>query len=229
MNDNTFYITLGSKLRAFRKAKHITLQDLSQQLNKSIATVSKYETGEIAVSLDVLTDICSILNINISTLFPDTPVSESADFQKFHTHFSDTLFLYWYNKEIDLIREAVIETKTSSAESILYLDSAHAEDYRQADYLYTGSVSCTDAGSEFLYTNIVPPFDKVFIRLPSFFKKKTSRTGMMSCITSYYQNVTVKVLAIDTRVSKPESLKDQLIYTAEEIKILKRTNFLTLY
>ena len=47
MDSCDFYTTLGKKLRARRRTKHMTLSDLSKKLNKSVATISKYEKGEV--------------------------------------------------------------------------------------------------------------------------------------------------------------------------------------
>ena len=54
--DHSFYETLGLKLRTYRKAKQLTLSDLAKVLNKSLATVGKYEKGEISIDLEVLRD-----------------------------------------------------------------------------------------------------------------------------------------------------------------------------
>ena len=35
MNSGSFYVTLGQKLRARRRSKHLTLSDLAEKLNKS--------------------------------------------------------------------------------------------------------------------------------------------------------------------------------------------------
>ena len=58
MDSCDFYTTLGKKLRARRRTKHMTLSDLSKKLNKSVATISKYEKGEVLISIDTLVDIC---------------------------------------------------------------------------------------------------------------------------------------------------------------------------
>ena len=68
MDSCDFYTTLGKKLRARRRTKHMTLSDLSKKLNKSVATISKYEKGEVLISIDTLVDICQILNIDIASL-----------------------------------------------------------------------------------------------------------------------------------------------------------------
>lgn len=226
MLDNTFYEELGSKLRAFRKIKNMTLKDLAKELNKSASTISKYENGEIAISIDLLVDICQTLNIDIASLLPCTFTDKSSvPTAKYKNYFTDHLFIYWYNKELGKVKEATIENASTSNTSFLYFGSEDEKEYRKSDYIYTGTMTYSDTSTVFLYTNVLPPFDNIFIRLSSLIQKNSPRIGIMSCITSYYQGVTVKILASTTRVPNPESLKEQLIYTPEQIKNLKRTNF----
>jgi transcriptional regulator with XRE-family HTH domain len=225
MSTTNLYVDLGQRIRAFRKAKHITLQTLSKEVNRSIATLSKYETGEIAIGIDALVDICTYLGVDASMLLPSTlSVGNSEDIAT-HPNFQHSIFLYWYNREDDMVREAVIENRKDSFESILYFDTAAGTDYHKSNYLYTGTAYYTDVSTEFLYTNVTSPHDKVFVRLPSFFKKEAQRTGIMSCVTTYYQNVTVKLVALETRIKDADSLKKDLIYSNEEIKTLRATNF----
>ena len=44
---------LGQRLREYRKAKNITIEELGNLIGKSKATVNRYETGEIL--MDILT------------------------------------------------------------------------------------------------------------------------------------------------------------------------------
>lgn len=69
---DTYYENLGTKIRASRKVKHISLSHVAQHLNKSLSTVAKYETGEIAIDVESLHKLCSYLGINISDLIPDS-------------------------------------------------------------------------------------------------------------------------------------------------------------
>ena len=65
---NSFYETLGLKLRACRKAKNVTLAELAENLNKSLSTVSKYEKGEIAIDVEVLADYCAYLDLDMADI-----------------------------------------------------------------------------------------------------------------------------------------------------------------
>ena len=110
MDSCDFYTTLGKKLRARRRTKHMTLSDLSKKLNKSVATISKYEKGEVLISIDTLVDICQILNIDIASLLPITSTDKSAaEIARYQNYFSDKLYLYWFNGEKNCLQKAVLE------------------------------------------------------------------------------------------------------------------------
>ena len=115
MDSCDFYTTLGKKLRARRRTKHMTLSDLSKKLNKSVATISKYEKGEVLISIDTLVDICQILNIDIASLLPITSTDKSAaEIARYQNYFSDKLYLYWFNGEKNCLQKAVLENKNLS-------------------------------------------------------------------------------------------------------------------
>ena len=48
----------GERLKEFRKAKGYSLDNIANALNKTSATVSRYETGDILPDLETLSLIC---------------------------------------------------------------------------------------------------------------------------------------------------------------------------
>ena len=59
---------IGSRIRSFRRAQGMTLQQLADKIHKSRASVSKYETGEIVVDIETLYDISQALNVELNVL-----------------------------------------------------------------------------------------------------------------------------------------------------------------
>ena len=53
----------------FRKEKKLTQEDLGQQLGVKRNTVSSWESGINALDVEVLFQICQILNVSVSDLF----------------------------------------------------------------------------------------------------------------------------------------------------------------
>ena len=51
-------IEIGVQIRLFQKKKNkMILSDLSKLINKNIATISKYEKGEIVINIETLYEI----------------------------------------------------------------------------------------------------------------------------------------------------------------------------
>lgn len=59
--NNFDYPAIGQRIKTLRKRKGLNQTELAQQLNKSLRTVQKYETGEIEVSIAVVNQIADIL------------------------------------------------------------------------------------------------------------------------------------------------------------------------
>ena len=64
---------IGKRIRAFRKARHMTLEELAQILCKNKSTLSKYETGEIVLDIETIYEISRALGIHVEQLLYCTP------------------------------------------------------------------------------------------------------------------------------------------------------------
>ena len=211
----SFYKTLGQKLKAGRKMKGITLTELAEAVHRSPASLSKYENGEVNIAIDSLVEICTALNMDISELLPATYVD-----------LIDRLYIYWYNGEEKRVKNAMIENSHPSMKSKIYFVTDAENSEYQSDFIYHGTVSYSDTSITFYYTNEAPPFDKVFIRMPLLFQKGRRQTGIMSCISLYYQGITLKILISHEPLTVTDEIRNELLMTPEEIKELKRTNML---
>ena len=70
-------------LKAFRRSRQITLEMLGEKINKTKATVSKYEKGEIVPDFITILEICNSLNISVSQLFPVNEQEENMSLDSF--------------------------------------------------------------------------------------------------------------------------------------------------
>lgn len=67
---------VGGRIRLYRKAKKLTLLELSQKIHKSKATLSKYETGDITIDIETLFDIADVLGIKVQQLIDFAPAQK---------------------------------------------------------------------------------------------------------------------------------------------------------
>ena len=54
------------RLRELRKSRRITLTQLGKAVNKSAATICKYERGEVPMTVETLLDICCYFGVPIT-------------------------------------------------------------------------------------------------------------------------------------------------------------------
>ena len=62
---------IGAEIREVRKARNLTLKDLSEEVDCSIAYLSRIERGEARVSVDLLEQISAALDVDPKWFFPD--------------------------------------------------------------------------------------------------------------------------------------------------------------
>ena len=67
---------IGSRIRQYRKLQRLTLQQMADHLQKSKATMSKYESGDIILDVEVLYAIANLLQISINQLTDYNPDRE---------------------------------------------------------------------------------------------------------------------------------------------------------
>ena len=60
---------LGLNIAYYRKEKGLSQSQLAELVNVSRTHMSRIETADCAVSLDVVFDICDVLNVKPSRLF----------------------------------------------------------------------------------------------------------------------------------------------------------------
>lgn len=64
---------IGGRIRALRKSQGLTLQQLSEKIHKSRASLSKYEAGEIVLDVETLYEISKALDVDIRQLLDACP------------------------------------------------------------------------------------------------------------------------------------------------------------
>lgn len=227
MQKDTFYKELGQKLKACRKMRGIPLKSIAKDLERSIGTVSKYENGEIIISLDVLLDYCRCIQIDPSVVLP--PASDLTDSrQDRYTHlYIDQLWLYWYKKTTDRIHMSCIRCDNNTMKAELYFDLQDPKNRQSCLYLYQGKVVYSDHSISFFVQNTIAPYDTLTLNIPTMYKESEYRyrIGLSTGITFNYQNVGVKILASSDLISDRDFLIKKLTVSREEIRTLKKRNY----
>lgn len=75
------YKLIGGRIKTKRKAAGKTQEQLAEKLSVSVGYVSQLERGVTKISLDTLSEICAILNCDMSFFITGTATGENAYLQ----------------------------------------------------------------------------------------------------------------------------------------------------
>lgn len=75
------YKLIGGRIKTKRKAAGKTQEQLAEKLSVTVGYVSQLERGVTKISLDTLSEICSILNCDMSFFITGTATEENAYLQ----------------------------------------------------------------------------------------------------------------------------------------------------
>lgn len=137
INQNIF----GKNLRILRKSRKLTLDSLGDSINKTKATVSKYEKGEIIPDITTVLEICNVLDISISQLFPMN--------SKTHKHLSknpfktNVIYMYYYTEDI-LITSILEICENNNEIKVNYFNGVKdiVKYANKTSYIYEGFMEC---------------------------------------------------------------------------------------
>lgn len=89
---------VGMRIKKIRKSKSLTIEEFSRMINKSKATVSKYESGSISMDLETLHDIAEALDVDIKTFFAHRTGNSNRDFLPKDFYFNKPeIYMYYYD------------------------------------------------------------------------------------------------------------------------------------
>ncbi len=72
-------MTMGEKIRRYRKGRGWTLDELSKRSGLAISTISKAERGQLSLTFDRFINLTEALELDVSDLFDDLKPSIGAD------------------------------------------------------------------------------------------------------------------------------------------------------
>lgn len=161
---------VGSRIHLYRKQQNLTLEQLAFLLDKSISTVSKYETGKISIDIETLYAISKILHVSIEQLI-DYHVNEKRVTQDHATSgFFTQKKKYWMyqyfapmKKIVECIVEIIPDPGDAADKIVLYYDAHNADDYTDSSFLYRGFISYYDSYATMKLTNAFNAKDEIFI------------------------------------------------------------------
>lgn len=226
-------IHVGKRIRLYRKMKNLTIEVFAGMINKSKATVSKYENGDISIDIETLFSIADALEISVNQLVDyENPaaVSETEGNALSKKKTGKTrYYLYFYDGRRGRIVKNIIEVQ-GVGENGIYNANFYAdlEDYSNCyncKFLYHGTMRKFDAFTNFNFENQNNKVEQVFMYAINSFTHNSRMVGMLSGLsTQPILPASFKFLLSPDIMEENEEMKEQLVFTKEDIKQIKKMN-----
>lgn len=222
--------TIGENIRKYRVAYNMTLKELSSKLHKSISTVSKYEKGDISLDMPTFMELARIFKVSPSLLLGGEP--EFITEEPLYDTSADKLYMYSYDSQNKSIVQSIIEQYPSMSQSNTYRvqlfndvkDLSNPGDcggFYVGEYKQEGFI-----GTYFLHNQMTT--EHVLISCIRNLVSSNQKLGLMSGLSNYTMlPITMKVVISNTEITNKEALINQLLFSKEDYKIMKKTNYLS--
>lgn len=234
MSDISLHV--GSRIKKYRKSKGLTIEQLGLIINKSKATISKYENGSVAIDLDTLHSIATALNVNIMSLMDYNVWEENTPENINSTYFDrSNIYLYYYDGRTDKIVKTLIckipaenKTKSDPIKVIMYQGIDSFETIERAQHIFVGDMIPYDTITHFILTNQVNHTEKMYICIFNPLHANSRAIGMLSGIASnpFFGPVALKVLASNEILEESDDLLNVIKLQALDHQILESLNML---
>lgn len=229
MNQKEFCMEIGTKIRAFRKLKHLTQKQLADQMHKSLACISKYEKGEIVMDICTLYECANALNIIPQMLLPqntaDSIVANPAP-QKLPQFFQHTpLYYYGIRSNRAETVAAAIEIDPENGKVTVYFDLTDPVNYRNSKYILHGDIFCSDANIRIFCSNPFLGGDFIMINCRTAALMDDRVFAFAATLTPNYRIRASKAILTPERLHNPNSILPQLKITKEQLKEAKKNDY----
>ncbi|MGN1415010.1 MAG: helix-turn-helix domain-containing protein [Anaerovoracaceae bacterium] len=219
----------GSNIRLYRQSLGISLQNFSEQLHKSKATVSKYENGQISIDLETLLEICQILRVPAYKLLPKAkPVLQEKERGLFHSR----QYLYSYARKGRKLTKSVLDHYTgvdATMDVTFFYDVPDFDQLEKCRGLFEGTMCKEGTILNYQFVNRRNSTEHTFLCCLESLVNDGYNMGLLSSIS--YDTISpnaIKVVISPVPLKENDQLKELLLFDREDIQRLKRDNMLTI-
>lgn len=223
---------VGSRIRLYRKTSGLTMDELARKVHKSKSSISKYESGQIAVDIATLFDIAQALDVSPNQLMDYSPPSQNAASLTGNNVFdqADCLYLFhMYRKNVHLSiihfgpEDGVGKTAT------MFYKVDDADNLEQCDCIYHGHMHSHSTVLNFVFRNYHNPAENILLNFCIPMRKTSTLVGMISGLGMNTMMPTArKIILSSDRLTAGDHLREMLTLSSETLREIKNNNMLVI-
>ncbi len=219
---------IGRIIKQARKDARMNLTMVAMKINKSPATLSRYENGEILPDIETLCALSNCFSVNILKQL------SFACFEKVDAPIVNDqppLYMQYYDGKMHKETLSIIKTVTTStgtaSRMVCYHNVKNVNDPDSYKNLYEGKLLGSNAGTYLSFINTKRLDDRMFIILETTAPKITNAVGLLAASNkeSGFAPMATKCLVTDSIEELPAG-NDTLLIDSLELKNIKQTNML---
>lgn len=131
---------IGAKIKYYRKKRGLKIAELAEMLHKTGATVSKYESGQIAIDVVTLYEIAAALGVPPEKLLYYAPMpTEELEADSIPAFFRgvDRLYMYYFDGRSNSLVRSVIDIRAKAGphtyDVALYMNFQDYQQYQNCE------------------------------------------------------------------------------------------------
>lgn len=228
---------VGKQIRMYRRSRKMTLQQLADQIHKSRASVSKYETGEISLDIETLYEIAEVLNVSPNQLMnyqppiEEPPQMQVGNISKSPFFEAKRLYFYFYDGRYNRLKDGIIdiheiENEPGNYEATLSISSVTPTG-RSSEVYYTGRVVYSDMLIRFTFVNQYNTLEEDLLYIFNPLERRDYTEGLLCGISSAdLMPCAFKCRVTLTPQEHTEAFKKQLLIRKQELQKWQKLNML---
>ncbi|MDR1800790.1 MAG: helix-turn-helix transcriptional regulator [Lachnospiraceae bacterium] len=230
---NTILEHVGGRIRLYRKHRGLSLEELSNLIHKSKASISKYELGQVAIDIVTLYDIAQALDITPFQLFDvSIPSADSKGASCGNT--ADTIGdLHLYHASHKKIYHSILRTYpddgTGQTKATLFYRLEKDDDIERCYCIYHGNMYHHELLLSFILRNYHNSIENILLNFTIPIHRYEQLIGMLSGINAVtHAPVAYKALLSKTPRKADSELLSELTIPHVHYKEMERGNSLSI-
>ena len=228
-------VEVGKQIRLIRKKRGMTLEGLASSINKTIATVSKYEKGEIVIDIETLYEISGALNVSPEQLLYHPPSFVPArDEYGIPNFFNGVSQFYSYifdgrsGSIVPCVFDILTEEDNDTYRVMMYMNYKDYERYQECENTYSGYIKHFDAMTYISLINRDTPMEEASVQILASYLDADTKWGLFNGFSSRpMMPVAIKMLFSKNMLEQNDELIKQLKVSKADIQMLKLYNMLS--
>lgn len=190
-----------------------------QAINKSKATISKYENNEIVPDSITLLELCNTLNISLNELLPSKDENANSSSISLNPFGSNKLYLYYYTDKKLMTSIIDIYYENNSLKCKFFNGIKHIATYKDCAYYYEGLLEANKTTAYFNFTSKTDMLEKVqlIINVPWSSEVNICK-GLILGLTPNALPIVKKVIISTIELKDISKYDESLIFSKEDAK-----------